>query len=308
MYAAFFRTTHFKRCPSGRKNSLILKEKYRQIFRNQLINIAPIKRSISYASASQSKKDDKIYLNEDSPRGEDGHVIIERGNHLHAAVFDGVGGSENSRQIVEFLKHYVRENKTIYGKLDTLAINQGVKQPTGSTTVACANISTTRLDCMIVGDSVVQVYRNDKLVFATKPLQHAWNMPTQMNFSQGVLKCTSPPAYETFPLQIGDIVILSTDGVTDNLFVEEIEKIISRKHEPMIISQLLIAKTKKKNNMKVVSTPFGKSIVELFNDPVALQEHKNKLFEKFGDIEQELKKMMIQSKEDDCTVITVRID
>uniref|UniRef100_A0A6C0C9K6 PPM-type phosphatase domain-containing protein n=1 Tax=viral metagenome TaxID=1070528 RepID=A0A6C0C9K6_9ZZZZ len=280
--------------------------KYQQLF--QKMNISE-KRTISYASASQSKCTiDTIHLDRDSPLGEDGHIIKEQGNHLHAAVFDGVGGARNSRQIVEFLKHYVRTNGTIYGKLGEIKITPPLIPPTGASTIACANISSSRLDCMVVGDSVVQVYRNAKLVFSTRPLQHSWNMPAQVKFKGNVFDCSMAPTFQAFLLQLNDVIILSTDGMTDNLFIEEIEDLLSRWKEPTTISQLLVATVKRKINMKSVATPFGKSIEKLLSDSVALQEFKNGLSSKNDNIEEELKKMITQAKDDDCTVIAVRID
>jgi serine/threonine protein phosphatase PrpC len=297
-------------CVVESKKSFELRKKYQRLFRQRIILTAEIaeKSNIRYASASQSKTDTKIYLNEDSPLGEDGHIIKKKGNYLHAVVFDGVGGSNNSRQIVEFLKDYVHKNETIYGKLDDIVITPPNIPPTGATTIACANISPTTLDCMAVGDSVVQVYRNDKQVFTSTSLQHTWNMPAQMAFVNNMLNYTLPPVFQSFPLQTNDVIILSTDGMIDNLFVEEIEQIVSRWKEPRTISQLLVASTKRKINQRNVSTPFGKSIEKLLSDPIALQEFKNDLPKKNDNIEQELKNMMTRSKNDDCTVITIRID
>lgn len=260
-----------------------------------------------WSSSSRSKVNHVMYHNEDSPEGEDGHAIVAFKDHISATVFDGVGGSVNSREIVEYLKSYMQSNGEIYGMLKSIRADPR-RIPSGSTTIAAAKIYANNLYCMTLGDSVVQVYRNKKLAFSTKSMQCDWNTPSQMHFTpQGMLSATNPELYYTFALQSGDYVILLTDGITDNLYVNEIETVLRCHTDPKSISAVLINYTKGKNNMFPVRTPFGDSINKFLRDENRFKAHceNNGWLLETSIIN--FKKMMMQSKNDDCTVVVVQV-
>ena len=75
-----------------------------------------------------------------------------------------------------------------------------------------------------LGDSGLRVIRNGSVVFSTRPQEHQFNMPFQLA-SPAVLKETDTAADAdkySFKVQEGDVVILATDGLYDNLWEEQI--------------------------------------------------------------------------------------
>lgn len=260
-----------------------------------------------WGSSSQSKVNNVIYYKEDSPEGEDGHATTSFKDHFSVTVFDGVGGSENSREIVEYLKSYMQGNGEIYGMLKSIRADPRYI-PSGSTTIAAAKIYDGNLYCMTLGDSVIQVYRNKKIVFSTKSMQCDWNTPSQMHFTpQGTLSLTNPELYYGFVLHPGDYVMFLTDGITDNLYINEIERILRCHTDPQIISAALINFTKGKNNLFPVRTPFGDSIEQFMCDENRFRAYCESNGWSLEKSIVNFRNMMLQSKNDDCTAVVVHV-
>eukprot|EP01007_Sphenomonas_quadrangularis_P003837 NODE_844_length_1139_cov_190.434862_g272_i1.p1 GENE.NODE_844_length_1139_cov_190.434862_g272_i1~~NODE_844_length_1139_cov_190.434862_g272_i1.p1 ORF type:complete len:258 (-),score=77.28 NODE_844_length_1139_cov_190.434862_g272_i1:366-1079(-) len=77
-----------------------------------------------------------------------------------------------------------------------------------------------------VGDSVLMLCRNGQIAYRTQEQQHSFNCPFQL----GTNSYDKPAMGEqhSYPLQEGDIVILGTDGVFDNVHDHEIQSIVQQ--------------------------------------------------------------------------------
>lgn len=71
-----------------------------------------------------------------------------------------------------------------------------------------------------IGDCGLCVIRRGEIIFRTEEQQHSFNFPYQLGTGS---KDTPTDAQQyTFNVEKGDVVILGTDGVFDNLFDEDI--------------------------------------------------------------------------------------
>jgi len=68
------------------------------------------------------------------------------------------------------------------------------------------------------------VIRRDKIIFQTEEQQHQFNMPYQLGYESN----DTPYAADIIDIRLhdGDIIILATDGVLDNVFPSEIAQIV----------------------------------------------------------------------------------
>jgi protein phosphatase PTC7 len=158
-------------------------------------------------------------------------------------VADGVGGyrdlkvnsgyfsnklMENAKALAEKAK--VRDPKELLSlAYDKIVQNNEVSR--GGTTACIASfLPNGLLKVANLGDSGVMVIRDEKCVFQ--------NTEDRTNNTQGFncpMQLSIPPRYtrpahsmtDEFKLQLGDIVILGSDGLFDNLFPDEIARIAS---------------------------------------------------------------------------------
>jgi len=101
-----------------------------------------------------------------------------------------------------------------------------VKHITGSSTALVLVITEggTKLTAANLGDSGFMVLRDGKVLFRSEEMQHFFNFPFQLGTGH------STTAYDsqviTLDLREGDIVIAGSDALFDNLFDEDIVKIV----------------------------------------------------------------------------------
>ncbi|KAG8928603.1 hypothetical protein FRC03_009640 [Tulasnella sp. 419] len=91
----------------------------------------------------------------------------------------------------------------------------------GSTTALLAILADSELRIAHLGDCALCLVRNGEMVYRSEEMQHSFNYPFQLG-----PKSTSTPATDaqriTIPVQPGDILILASDGMGDNLWDEDI--------------------------------------------------------------------------------------
>lgn len=94
----------------------------------------------------------------------------------------------------------------------------------GSTTALIAILRDDELRIANVGDCGILIIRNNVPIFRTEEQQHSFNFPYQL----GTGSRDSPADAQTFSVKIeeGDIVILGSDGMFDNVFDEDIVDIV----------------------------------------------------------------------------------
>ncbi|KAF9963350.1 hypothetical protein BGZ65_004119, partial [Modicella reniformis] len=90
----------------------------------------------------------------------------------------------------------------------------------GSSTACLAILRDDELRIANLGDCGVSVIRQNEFIFRTEEQQHSFNYPYQL----GTGSTDSPSDAQTFTVKVksGDIVVMGTDGIFDNLFDEDI--------------------------------------------------------------------------------------
>ncbi|KAF9111223.1 hypothetical protein BGX27_005225 [Mortierella sp. AM989] len=90
----------------------------------------------------------------------------------------------------------------------------------GSSTACLAILRDDELRIANLGDCGVSVIRRNEFIFRTEEQQHSFNYPFQL----GTGSTDSPKDAQVFTVKVesGDIVVMGTDGIFDNLFDEDI--------------------------------------------------------------------------------------
>lgn len=166
--------------------------------------------------------------------GEDAFFIADNG--LALGIADGVGSwSERnidpglySRMLMEKSKQAVLEIPLSEDVARQVLI-QAHKQTNlmGSSTACVVLLDGSKLRTANLGDSGFMVLRKERILFVSSPQQHSFNFPYQLAGPN----CSgdNPRNAEKFELDMrkGDVLILTTDGVSDNVWPQEAAAVVS---------------------------------------------------------------------------------
>jgi len=206
-------------------------------------------------------------ISKDSICGEDAYFIAnEKEGEFEsraAGVADGVGGWVNygvdpgliSRKLMQYAQLYVKGNPSISrldnGSLDSTTPNfalgtlefayrsvtnknlSGIRA--GSTTACIVYVTEGgMLHSANLGDSGFMVLRDDEIVYRSKELQHRFNAPYQIAVCPpergGTCIMNEPKdaALHKMRIKNGDMIILGTDGLFDNMYDEHIVDLVTK--------------------------------------------------------------------------------
>lgn len=160
--------------------------------------------------------------------GEDAHFLMNDA----IGVFDGVGGWEKSgvdagrysknlaTLTSSFLIHYPNES------IES-AIHHAVSEnrELGSSTACAISVKDGQLFGINIGDSGLVVIRKGKSVFHSMEQNHGFNHPYQVSYENTRDMRSAQNLY--CPLANNDIIIMASDGLWDNLFLDEIFRTVS---------------------------------------------------------------------------------
>lgn len=82
-----------------------------------------------------------------------------------------------------------------------------------------------RLRWAYIGDSGFAVLRRGKILRRSRPQQSRFNCPYQLNSTGNGDRVTAAETGEV-PVEEGDVVVAGTDGLFDNMFDEELERVV----------------------------------------------------------------------------------
>ncbi|KAL7422405.1 Protein phosphatase 2C 7 [Cryptotrichosporon argae] len=168
--------------------------------------------------------------------GEDFFAVLQAGAYTHLAVSDGVGGwapqydpSLYSQSLMYHYHAYVASSPSAapWAALEAAyaAVERDGDVEAGSATAVGVSLDDTGKGRAVnLGDSGFSILRKDALVYSTSAQTHYFNCPYQLaKIPEAMAKAnpnTDRPAHGErleFDLEPGDIVILYTDGLADNL-------------------------------------------------------------------------------------------
>lgn len=187
--------------------------------------------------------------------GEDAFVVhvsphAPQSGRSFLGVADGVGGwagsggdsSLVSRSLLENMRHLSSTTNLSLGEIGKLAFDrmaaQGIHQK-GSTTL-CALLLDHRsgvAEISNVGDSAAYVIRDGKLLLKTDIGIEGFNTPHQLGFDHYGRPYGSFVRFETkksFRVRPGDVILLFSDGVIDNLFEHQIIDLVNSLPRPPV--------------------------------------------------------------------------
>lgn len=249
-----------------------------------------------------------------SATGEDNYFLAELPfSSIYAGVADGVGGwvehgydsSAISRELCNAIKEEVISSKkpnspkNLIDKGYSRILNDKSVTVGGTTAIVAEFCPNGMLNVANLGDSWCGVFRKNKLVFQTKYQTVSFNAPYQLAIipenirkksrnGNSFIENTPNDADEySFQLQSNDIVLLATDGVTDNIAIEDIELFL-RDHEDA-------------TDLQVATEKFVSLVNKLSKDnqfPSVFSQELSKL----------TGKPYVGGKEDDITTIVVKVN
>ncbi|XP_061358527.1 probable protein phosphatase 2C 80 [Gastrolobium bilobum] len=172
--------------------------------------------------------------NPEKPKGEDAFFICEEQRTM--GVADGVGGwakkeidsGEYARELMteavnavhlQSEKGFVDPRKV----LNDAFLNTKAK---GSSTASIVTLKEGVLHGVNVGDSGLMLFRNNRFLFQSHFQQHSFNVPFQLGNSKISDHPDSAHEYK-ISVKAGDILVLGSDGLFDNLYADTIEEILS---------------------------------------------------------------------------------
>ena len=140
----------------------------------------------------------------------------------------------------------------------------------GSSTACIVNLINNKLEYSNLGDSGFLIYRPSiGIIFRTIEQQHFFNAPFQLMYVTPSLRTRflvggnlndlpSHASQGEIDVEKNDILVLATDGLFDNLFDDEIVRIIEKcKSNIHEISKELLNTTLYKSHQSTISTPFS---------------------------------------------------
>jgi len=196
--------------------------------------------------------------------GEDALFLCQHGKRM--GVYDGVGAwGKNGVDAGVFARSLAQQTAECVlstNSFDPVSIlefaHNRSKDIIGSST-AC--LGTLREDgtfsVLTVGDSVFFVIRQDKIFFRQREMQHGFNFPFQL----GLGSPDQPRHGELVTLLLveGDVIVMCTDGVTDNLFDEEILDAVNTGGTPPEIAERITEWAFARSRSTGAITPFSKA-------------------------------------------------
>ncbi|PJF17964.1 hypothetical protein PSACC_02271 [Paramicrosporidium saccamoebae] len=220
--------------------------------------------------------------------GEDSFAVVENQFQSVVAVADGVGGwrakgvdpSKFSRSLMRHLEAIITgtsgwfrrgESPLAFISPTTLirqafwrlvgGYHSGKEQPFGSSTicVACLDRSSGTLETANLGDSGFLLLRGREVILQSRAQQHRFNAPYQLTLAPdgNVSDCSHMSAPHGCAVETGDILILATDGLWDNLFEEDVTRLVAMGGEPMEMAKRLALEARRMSEKDDYQSPFS---------------------------------------------------
>ncbi|CAK9440953.1 uncharacterized protein LODBEIA_P48220 [Lodderomyces beijingensis] len=211
------------------------------------------------------------------------------------AIADGVSGWESdgslansgiwSRSIVETFSRLMTEYKISHSPhhlkrrdieeiLDDSFLHTShlmdLQKLSGSSTLILGMISGDRILMISVGDSKIFIIRENKIIATNKEEMGEGFCPTQIG-TNTMSKMPSDFAWiESFKLQENDYIVVCSDGITDNLYEEEIVSYISefvnvKKNNLKTVANKLLIKAKEVAFDDYAYTPYNEKVNSVLN-------------------------------------------
>ncbi|MCD9643427.1 hypothetical protein HAX54_030893 [Datura stramonium] len=169
-----------------------------------------------------------------APLGEDAHFICIEGETI--GVADGIGGwekkgidsGEYSRQLIRNAELSIQNQKdqgNIIQPMEVLKEAYFNTKCQGSSTACILTLTRDIVHAFNVGDSGFVVIRDGGIVYKSEIPQKRFNCPFQLGNDD---KSDDPSVVQEIivPVKIGDVIVMASDGLWDNVHDYELEKLV----------------------------------------------------------------------------------
>jgi protein phosphatase PTC7 len=193
-------------------------------------------------------------------------------------VADGVGGWQlHGIDPSVYAKSIMNDAKRAYEEIGLKTPNEmlsfayeNAKHIPGSSTACVLVLDGDRLNTVNLGDSGFMVIRGKKIIYRFKEQHHSFNYPFQL----GTASTTTPSDADDVRMEVreGDIIVIGSDGLFDNLFDYEILDIVNAHNNHASNEESLaeiLAKTAELRSQSFNVTPFRQTAyaLGLVDDP-----------------------------------------
>lgn len=203
---------------------------------------------------------------------EDAHFVHAKAGFV--GVADGVGGCRDSGAFARALmKHALAAvaNTNRIEPIDPYTVLQEAHQKAagscapGASTALIVSLHGATLRWAYVGDSGFAVFRGGKMVRRSKPQQHVFNCPFQLSCSKGG-DSVSDAVVGEMRVEVGDVVVVATDGLFDNVFDLDLERVVRKGClSPQMMAEKIVAAARKAARSGAPS-PFSVESAKNVND------------------------------------------
>ncbi|KAM3309476.1 putative protein phosphatase 2C 26 isoform X1 [Capsicum chacoense] len=131
-----------------------------------------------------------------------------------------------SRELVSNVSSLVGNAEVNYDPRILIKGAHAATSSIGSATVIVSIFENGILKIASVGDCGLRVIRKGQMIFSTFPLEHYFDCPYQLS-SEAVTQTYLDAIVSTVDLQVGDTIIMGSDGLFDNIFDQEIISIVT---------------------------------------------------------------------------------
>jgi len=195
-------------------------------------------------------------------KSEDAYFISQNKNIF--GVADGVGGWKSKgidpsifpNELMQNCKKIADSRRDIT-PVDLLKMSYEDVFSDGSTTLCMGKIENNILDIIHLGDSGFKIIRNNKVYYSSKEQVFDFNYPYQIGKYNGKSVKNTPEDCEKTRIKLnkGDIILIATDGLFDNIFDREIIEEMNKQGD---VAKILVEKAHVFSLDKKRESPFTK--------------------------------------------------
>jgi len=127
----------------------------------------------------------------------------------------------------------------------------------GTSTALVVYVNGTNLEASNLGDSQFILVRKDSTLMQSEEMQVEFNMPHQIGTGSDMVPDSHAKTY-SIPLEEGDIVVVGSDGLFDNMSAFQITSLIKKEKSSAEIASAIAQKAFEISTNTRVSTPFEK--------------------------------------------------
>ncbi|KAF7842608.1 putative protein phosphatase 2C 62 isoform X1 [Senna tora] len=198
--------------------------------------------------------------------GRDDAYFIARQNWLGVAdgvsqwSFEGSNSGVYTRELMEKCENVVSsyQGSSIINPAEVLSRSVSETQSPGSTTALVVHFDGQTLHAAVVGDTGFIIIRDGAVFKRSTPAVHDFNLPLQIvrgDDHSGIIE-----GYK-IDLNVGDVIVIATDGLFDNLYDQEIASFISKSLQsglkPQEIAEFLAMRAQEVGRSSSTRSPFA---------------------------------------------------